>query len=179
MEKNDIKKYLFIAIILVIILILLGNMIKNADVIKRYKEYKSETYAQDFISSAHKIEDRNTYYILEKIIIDYIASYSPHSEFDAGFRYEEYYSCLSDYYKKYLKYDKYLDVAEDFLQGFYVTQNVTSNSQLVFRELIKEIHVNNENMYMCVLRNDNLNKNKYIGIELHEESKEFRIFYIG
>lgn len=178
MNKYNIKQYLIFGIIILIVLIILSTILKNWGSIKSDENYKSESYVDDFISQSYRVKDRETYYTLEKIIIDFIASYNPLSNYDNEITYKDYYASLSNNYNKHLSYNEYLNVAEQFLQDFYITQNVSSNSELVFREILKEIYKKDDNKYMCVLRNNNMIIDKYIGIVLNDNNDTFNIFYI-
>ncbi len=179
MEKNNSKQYLLLAVLLIIVFLVLGNAIKNWNKSNIYN-YDSENFVGELIPNSYVIKERETYYILEDIIINYISSYNSKDNYNEEITYKDYYYSLDDLYKEHLNKKEYYALSEDFLKDFYMLQNVESNSELQYRGILKKVRkiMEEKDSYLCEVKLDNMQSTRYIGIKLDVDSETFKIFYI-
>ena len=170
-KRIDSKLVLFTLVLVLITLLLLNHFLKSNS-INDIWDYKNITTAGNIIYIGEKVEDRNTYYTLENIINTFINSY-----LSKDMNYKDYYEVLREDYKDFLGKKKYYKAAEDFLKKFYI--NIGSDYQSMdTKELIKEIYLFNNNVYLCRLESSYSNQEAYIAVMLNESNNLFNIVYI-
>lgn len=179
-EKVNTKLLLFTLVLVLIVLLIFNYLLKNnsTDSVWNYKELTSGT---DIIYLGKKIEDRQIYYNLEKIVTEYVNSYLPEGEQAIkDVTYEDYYDALSEKYKNYLGKNKYYEVAQKFLKKFYI--NVTSDYETMeymdTERIIKNIYVFENYVYLCELETSDGKNTGYIAIQMNTENNSYCIMYI-
>ena len=106
-KKVDTKLLLFNLVLVLISLLLLNWLLSEnrADQIWNYEEINS---AADIIHLGENNYDRQTYYILEGIVYEYLNSYiDVYSEEEDKLNYKDYYKYLTKNYKDYLSQKEY------------------------------------------------------------------------
>lgn len=189
MEKLNISnKSLLIILVFVLILFILASYFLKSDKTNGL-DYDNTNILQLFYSGT-EVTDRKTYYILEDIIINYLNSYTNAKdkngnqvslEVESKYTYEEYYDTLLDSYKDYLGKKQYIEVADKFMNKFFVEsgdEDIEIHFFMDTDKVLKEITTIGENQYICRLYSSYNNKEAYIGIKLDTKNNEYRIFII-
>ena len=187
MEKLKLNnKSLLALLIVVLIIILLANYFMSLDKDNEFNYENIEVI--ELFYTGKQVTDRNTYYILEDIIVNYLNSYTNAKdsngnsvllEVESKYTYEEYYDTLLESYKDYLEKEEYLKVADEFMDKFFVTngdENVEIHYFMDTDRILKEITEIKDNYYICRLYSSYNNKEAYIGIKLDTVNNEYRIF---
>jgi len=168
---------LLFALVLVLITLLLLNYLFEGNRKDEIWNYKEITTATDIIYLGEEVTDRHTYYTLEAIINQYLDSYiNPYNDEDK-MMYEDYYNCLSKYYKKHLSKRKYKQVAEKFLNKFYINMNSDYEAMYTY-QLLKAVYAFENNVYLCKLESKRNNEVGYIAFQVNESEFAFNIVYI-
>lgn len=181
MKKEDKKIWLFALVLVLILLIILVSIFnKNASKDNLWQDYSKFSYADAYLN-ATKVQDRTIYWTLDKIISDYIGSYSSDVTYDNigdnNVTYEDYYDALYEGYQKYLKKEGYLETAKNFLQKFMIQNDVEAYS-METEGLIDSIYMVEENIYLCNLSSKIQQTNAYIIIGLNTDNLSFKIMYM-
>lgn len=175
-KRVDSKLVLF-TLILVLITLLLLNYVFNNNGNDEIWNYSKITTATDVIYLGERVTDRQTYYTLETIVNQYLNSYiNVYNEEDKEM-YDDYYNYLSVNYKKHLSKRKYKEVAEKFLNKFYV--NIQSDYETMYTyQILTDIYAFENNVYLCKLENKRNGENGYIAFQVNESQYAFNIVYI-
>lgn len=175
-KRVDSKLMLFTLVLVLITLLLLNYFFNNnrTDSIWNYKEITS---AIDVIYLGEKVTDRDTYYTLETIVNQYLNSYiNPYND-EEKIMYEDYYNYLTENYRKHLSRKEYIEVAEKFLNKFYI--NINSDYEAMYTyQLLKEVYAFDNNVYLCKLESKRNNHIGYIAFQINESELAFNIVYI-
>ncbi len=182
---NSKQKLIFLLIILILLVVIASTLMKlrfGNEVI----DYKNKN-VYSFIIESKQDKDRNTYWTLNNIIIDFLDSYQTVEKLDTsalieykytGYSLEEYYKVLDSDYKKFLGKNKYMEISKNMMSKM-VTKN--ENGYVLNTEnIIKKIYkLNNyENAYICELNTVDKASSAYIGIILDADQGIYSIFYI-
>ena len=172
-EKKVDSKIMLFALILVLITLFLLNRLFESNRYEGVWNYKKITSAKSLIFEGEEFTNRETYYVLEEIVNQYLDSYiSKNDNENKG--YEEYYKYLTKSYKNYLSKNKYKQVAETFFNKFYdETTNTMYTSQL-----ITAVYKYDNDIYLCKLENKTNNEIGYIALKVSEYQQAFNIVYI-
>lgn len=173
-KELSTKQKFILCCILLLLLILISNVISGLGDSKAI-DYKNATSLTFLISSVEE-NDRNTYWILNDIITDYIISYQYDNSI--GMSYKDYYDALTPEYKKYLGSGKYNSLSKRFLEKFKVTSS-TEETMKTF-DVIDTVYkdLNDQNRYICKLKTSKEDTEAYIGIILNVKNNTYNIFYI-
>lgn len=175
--KRVDSKLLLFTLVLVLITLLLLNYLLNNSRSNGIWDYDNLESAEDVMYQGERITDRETYYALETIIYDYLDSYIVDSSDKENITYEDYYNFLTKSYKKHLSKKEYKEVAERFLNKFYI--NMDSDYEAMYKyQLLKEIYLLDENVYVCKLESKRNNETGYIALKVDEAKRAFNIVYI-
>lgn len=174
-KKVDSKLLLFTLVLVLIVLLLLNYFFERnrTDTIWNYKKI---TTATDVMYLGELVTDRTTYYNLENIVNQYLDSYIEDNNEDTD-NYEKYYDYLTENYRRYLGKKEYMEVAEKFLNKFYININSAYESMYTY-QLLKDIYKFENNVYLCVLENKSNNEIGYIAVQMKESDSTFKIVYI-
>ena len=181
-KRVDSKLMLFTLVLVLITLLLLNYFLvgNRKDDIWDYENLNS---ASSIIYLGESVEDRDTYYILESIVANYIESYVDNyssKEETQTLTYMDYYKYLTDDYKKYLRKNEYSEVAKKFLDKFYV--NAKSEYEVMqymdVNKVIKAIYEFDNNVYLCEVESSYNKIRGYIAIKLDTSKSAFNIVYI-
>lgn len=175
-KKVDSKLLLF-TLILVLITLLLLNYLFEGNRTDDIWDYKEITSATDIMYKGTEITDREIYYTLETIINQYLDSYINPYDDEEKVMYQDYYKYLAKNYRKYLGKSKYKEVAEKFLNKFYI--NINSDYESMYtHQLLKNVHAFDNNIYLCELESKRNNEVGYIAFQVNESECAFNIVYI-
>lgn len=184
MENNVDSKYKLIALILVLIILIIGvNILKNIRTKDEIWNYDEITSATDVISSGSIVSERAIYYKLEDIVVrfllanDNIATNNLTTEnigYDAS--YKEYYSILTADYKRHLSRAEFNRKSEEFLNKFISEIDMEKYKVIETRNIIKAIYRYDNEKYLCVLMANN--NTSYLGVKLNSDNNTYNIFYI-
>lgn len=174
-KKVDPKLMLF-TLILVLIVLLLFNFLLEKNRTDEIWNYKEITTAEDIMYQGKRVTDRETFYTLEKIITQYLNSYINVYNEDK-IMYEDYYQFLTKNYKNYLSKKEYKQVAEKFLNKFYI--NIDSDYiAMDTTRVVKRIYELDNSVYVCMLEGNKSKETGYIAIQLNTTEAIFNIVYI-
>lgn len=178
-EINENKMLYLLLGILLLVIFFVGTSIlksKRGQVID-YSEIKS---AQELLDFADVTYDRETYYILDNIIDNYICSYAFENTIEGNVGYKDYYDVLNSSYRYDLSKNDYVSKAEKFLKRFLVTSqgNMEKQCNLVTRNVIRKIYKLDNDMYLCTVGLKDNTDYGYIGIKLDKINKTYEIFYL-
>lgn len=175
-KRVDSKLLLFTLVLVLIALLLLNNFLEGnrKDEVWNYAKITSAT---DVMYLGKRVTDRNIYYTLENIVNQYLNSYINTEDDQDKIMYEDYYNYLTDYYKKHLNKKEYKQVAENFLNKFYI--NINSDYEAMYTyQLIKDIYAFDNNVYLCKLVSKRNNEIGYMAFRVNEAELAFNIVYI-
>lgn len=176
-KKVDSKLLLFTLLLGLITLLLLNYFLDKSRNNNSIWDYDKLESVEDIMYTGKRVTDRETYYALETIIYDYLDSYIADSNDDESINYEYYYNFLAKNYKEHLSKKEYKEVAEKFLNKFYI--NMDSDYVAMYKyQLLKEIYLLDENVYVCKLESKRNNETAYIAIRLDLAKRAFNIVYI-
>ncbi len=175
--KRTDSKLLLISLVLILIILLLLNYFLGKNRMDETWNYKKITTATDVMYKGEIVTDRETYYTLEKIINQYLDSYINTNNDEEKTMYDSYYKYLTENYKGYLSKKEYIEVAEKFLNKFYV--NINDNYETMYTyQILKDIYSFDNNIYLCVLQSNRNNEKGYIALQVNKEQSLFKIVYI-
>ena len=181
-KRVDSKLLLFTLVLVLITLLLLNWLLggNNTDEIWNYKEITS---ASDLVDYGEEIEDREVYYILESIVQQYLNSYvnTYNEDMKADkLSYTQYYEYLTKNYREYLSKAEYKKLAETFLIKFkvYAESEYEAMEYMDIEQVVKEIYVFENNVYLCRLKGMYTGNVGYIAIALDTSKNAFNIVYI-
>lgn len=176
-DKNK-KLYILLGVLLIIVFLIITNLIKNN--LNAKVDYNSDDVVADLLKSATITYDRETYYILESIIVDYINSGDTNYDIENGKNYEAYYDVLNETYKSKLGKSKYKAVAEQFFKKFEYVESGAMDSQTlcITTNIIRSIYDLGDDRYLCILAYANDSEVGYIGISLNSATNTYEIFYL-
>lgn len=183
-KRIDSKLILFTLVLVLITLLLLNHFLegKSSDEIW---DYDNITTAEDIINLGERVEDRDTYYILEEIVTNYLYSYNQlyNENTDteqASLSYEDYYKYLNPLYKKHLNKSEYNEVAKKFLEKFcvYSESEVEISDYMDVYKVIRNIYSFDGDVYLCECRSDFINKTGYFAVKLQTRDNSYNIMYI-
>lgn len=174
-KRVDTKLLLFTLVLVLIVLLLLNYFFKNngTDEIWNYKEI---TTALDVMYLGQRVTDRQTYYDLESIVVQYLNSYLAEYNGDKD-TYKDYYNYLTEDYKRYLGKRKYIKVAENFLNKFYINMD-SDYINMDTTQVLKNVYKFDDDVYMCELYSNSNEKTGYIAVRVNMNSARFNIVYI-
>lgn len=181
---NSKQKLVFFAICLVL-LIVFTAIISSLNFGPKMIDYKKmDVY--DILIDSTETNDRETYWTLNNIILNFMKSYQTVEKMDTsklveyhytGYSLDEYFNALDPEYKKFLGKKKYLNTAKQMISKM-VTWN-DNGFVLKDEDIIDTIYkLDKYDAYLCSLKDTDLDKETYIGIILDKEKKEYNIFYI-
>ena len=174
-KRVDSKLLLFTLVLVLIALLLLNWLLGNreTDSIWNYKEI---TTATDVMYLGTRVTDRQMYYTLESIVNQYLNSYiNVYNE--EKVMYEDYYKYLTENYKKHLTKKEYMQVAEKFLNKFYININSDYES-MDTNQILKNIYEFENSIYLCELKGNRSNETGYIAVQINTSELAFNIVYI-
>lgn len=175
-KRVDSKLTLFTLVLVLIALLLLNYLLSNSRD-NGIWDYDKITSLKDIMYQGEKVTDRETYYVLETIIYDYLDSYIVDSSDKDNITYEDYYNFLTENYRKHLNKKGYKEVAGEFLNKFYI--NMDSDYEAMYKyQLLKEIYLLDENVYVCKLQSKRNNETAYIALRVDKAQMTFNIVYI-
>lgn len=178
MEGKSIdSKLLLFTLVLVLITLLLLNYLFEGNRKDEIWNYEEMTSVTDIIHLAKENKDREIYYTLEAIVNQYLNSYiNPYND-EEKIMYPHYYNYLREDYKNYLSKKEYMEVAEKFLNKFYI--NINSDYEAMYTyQLLKEVYSFGNNVYLCKLVSKRNNEIGYIAFQIDESELAFNIVYI-
>lgn len=175
-KRVDSKLLLFTLVLVLITLLLLNYLFdKNRD--KGIWDYKEITSATDVMYFGEKVTDREIYYTLESIINQYLDSYINVNDDKDKIMYEDYYNYLTENYKKHLSKKEYKEVAENFLNKFYI--NINSDYEAMYTyQILKDIYEFENSIYLCRLESKRNGEIGYIALQIDQSQLAFNIVYI-
>lgn len=168
----------FLAILMVLTFILQSIMGEKSNI-----DYKIED-GRALFESGYVYDDREVYWILNDIIYTFVSSYEDELTYSKineknnnKYNRKEFYTVLSDEYKKNLSMSKYLEVSKNMLEKFVVGNRSLRKNNFIAQ--IRKLNVTNyaDNMYVCKLNTEN-QEDSYIGIKLSPSTKNYAIFYL-
>lgn len=168
----------FLAILMVLTFILQSIMGEKSNI-----DYKIED-GRALFESGYVYDDREVYWILNDIIYTFVSSYEDELTYSKineknnnKYNRKEFYTVLSDEYKKNLSMSKYLEVSKNMLEKFVVGNKSLRKNNFIAQ--IRKLNVTNyaDNMYVCKLNTEN-QEDSYIGIKLSPSTKNYAIFYL-
>lgn len=180
------KTLLLVLSIILVLFIIINYLINNLE----EAEYDYESLsASTLMYQGEEIKDRKIYYTLEGIIKKYLSSYygidsngnEIYLEEEPEYNYQEYYEALTEDYKNYLGKKGYTEVAEKFLNKFYIQgggSEIEGHNYMYTYNIIKQIYKIDQNTYICELYSYINNKYGYIGIVINPNIQEYRIFIL-
>ena len=175
--KRVDSKLLLFTLVLVLITLLLLNFLFEGNRTDSVWNYKEITTATDVMYLGEKVTDREIYYTLETIINQYLDSYIKPKTNEDKVMYEDYYDYLTENYRKYLSKREYKQVAEKFLNKFYI--NINSDYEAMYTyQLLKDIYAFENNVYLCKLVSKRNNEVGYIAFQISQSELAFNIVYI-
>lgn len=183
-ERFSTKENIIIFSFLLIFLIIGWNLIQKYDPFGsiKYNEVNIDT----FLSDSNTVNNRDTYFILNDIILSFLYSGTSNtisangegSESNLHYKYStvEYYDALTDDYKRYLSKDEYLKLANKVINNYKDNYEVlyTVQNETPIRRVYKYNGIRGD-YYIVKL---NASVDIYIGIELFTEDSKFKIFYL-
>lgn len=179
-KKVNSKLLLFTLVLVLIVLLLLNKFLDGLNTNDIWN-YKKLTSAQDIIQKGKIVTDREIYYNLEEIITKYVESYLSEQSTNLDMiNYKDYYTFLIKDYKKHLSQEEYNNVAETFLNKFYV-KNVSEWEAYEYMDvfsLITNIYSFDNNIYLCKLYSKETRNTGYIAIKLDLTNEGYYIVYI-
>lgn len=181
---NSKQKLLFLAVCLVL-LIVGTTIVSSLDFEKKTIDYKKiEIY--DLLIESNETNDRDDYWTLNNIILNFMKSYQTVEKMDtsnlveyhySGASLEEYFNALDPDYKKFLGKKGYMEKAKNMISKM-VTWN-DNGFVLKDEDIINTVYkMNNYDGYICSLNSYSSEESTYIGIILDKEKKEYNIFYL-
>lgn len=181
---NSKQKLLFFAVCLVL-LIVFTTLLSSLNFGNKVIDY-ANTSIYDLLIDSEETTDRDTYWTLNGIILDFMRSYQTVEKMDTsslveyhytGYSLEDYFKALDREYQKYLGKKNYIETAKNM-----ISKMVTWNENgFVLKEenIINTIYkMDKYDGYICLLNSENLNEETYIGIIMDKEKEEYNIFYI-
>lgn len=176
-DKNK-KLYILLGLLLIIVFAIVTNLIRNN--LNAKIDYSSDNVVADLLKSATITYDRETYYIMEDIITNYISSYSNVDLDDEQVSYEEYYDILEKTYKNKLGKSKYKSVATEFFKNVEYTDEfgMDIHTDYITTNVIRAIYDLGDNKYLCAVGLISNIEYGYIGISLNTSKNSYEIFYL-
>lgn len=174
-KKVDSKLLLF-TLLLVLIALLLLNYFLGGNRVEGVWDYNNITTAEEIMYLGEEVTDRDTYYTLESVINQYLNSYiNVYNE--EKIMYQDYYNYLEDNYKRHLSKKEYIEVADNFLNKFYININSDYESMYTY-QILKGVYQFENNIYLCELVSKRNNETGYIAFQINESELAFKIVYI-
>lgn len=187
-KMTNIQKLVIVIISLVffILAISLLKIILKKDTTKHI-DYANMNAAK-FINESKIETDKGIYWSLNEIVGTYINSYLNVEKIDKKRKsyvdYKQYYKILTKNYKEFLGKKEYYKLSEEFMNKF-VVESVLVSGDKPFKTMdnsrvLKEVYLysEKENMYICKLKSDMVNKEAYIGIALDPKELDWYIFFL-
>lgn len=185
-EKFTTKENIIIFSFLLIFLIIGWNLIRNFNPFREMDYRKID--AEYFLSDAIQISNRETYWILNDILLYFLHSDQAISDKSSNngeglesnlyynYSTEAYYDTLTPDYQTYLSKTEYMKLADHVISNYNENYEplVSSASEVPIRKIYQYQNENSE-YYLVQLNTSNLS---YIGIELFRTSSQFNIFYL-
>lgn len=182
-KEATYQEKLMLALAFLVVVIVFTFVLQTIFTQKNNINYKEQN-GQELFKSGYVYDDREVYWILNDIIYTFVSSYEDelvYSNTDEknndNYNREEFYTVLSDEYKKVLSKNKYLEVSKNMLNKFVIgNRNVRKNN---FIAEVRKLNVKEyaDNMYICKLNTEN-QEDSYIGIKLIPSTKSYSIFYL-
>ena len=181
--KRVDSKLLLFTLVLVLITLLLLNFLLKGNSSNDIWNYKEITTVQNLIYMGEKVTDRQIYYDLEQIVINYLNSYVDTYMEDTKedkLSYEDYYDYLRKDYKNYLSKDEYIEVAKKFLDKFFVKTGYEYEVRefMDTERVLTDVYKFEDNVYLCRLDSKYNNSYGYIAIQLKTTESSYNIVYI-
>lgn len=174
-NEKDQKLKLVVLILVLILLLVLVNILKNIKYQDKIWNYSKINSALEVINEGKPISDRKLYYELENIIIRFIVSNTGTEatkknygvEYDTT--YEDYYSILTDSYKRHLSKQEYNELVKSILDKF-------NAASMDLNGILQMIIMYEDNKYLCLLSNKQ--QFAYFGVKLNSNNNSYEIFYL-
>ncbi len=144
-------------------------------------KYGSFTSASDILYKAEIIDNRRIYWSIKEIINNFLSTMQD-AEFDDTASIDkktvsDYYSVLSDEYKRTMSNEEFEEKAKNFILSFLLEDHL--GNKYVDEFIIKNVYLFDNNKYLCELSlKDSDDTVGYFGVELDENKAKFSIFYI-
>lgn len=179
LDKN-VKQIIILSLIVIVLFVgttILKNIPNKTTFVWNYKKIES---AKNVLAYGNINKDRYLYWNLKDIIYNYLSTMQDseidETENDIKADYKQYYDILTEKYKKHLNEKEYEEKAINFILCFLEEDHL--GYKYVGDFVIKKIYEYDDNMYLCIVSNDVLTEDRYIGIKLDENKPKFSIFYI-
>lgn len=183
-ERFSTKENIIIFSFLLIFLIIGWGLIKKYNPFETINYNKSDI--NTFLANSTSINDRDTYWILNDIVLNLLYSSTGNNISSNGestesnlyykFSTSEYYNALTSDYKKFLSEDEYINLMGSVIQKYRKNyENLTSaTNETPIRKIYKYTKANGE--YYIIKLNTSIET--FIGIQLFREESKFNIFYL-
>ncbi len=175
---------------LILALGIMGAMLLITTVINLLRDSKTEiNYNDQSVKSLYThsvpVKDRDVYWVLNDIISTFIDSYnkelltvSDAQKQEILYSREDFYTVISDEYKKELSKKEYLEVSKKMLEKFIENDEVMKSSDFISTIKKLDSSIYSENMYICKLKTVDNSTESYIGIQVYPDSKSYNFFYL-
>ena len=183
-ERFSTKENIIIFSFLLLFLIIIWSLIKKYNPFDNINYNKSDI--NTFLVSSTSINDRDTYWILNDIVLNLLYSgtsnnvsingESTESNLYYKFSTKEYYNALTSDYKKFLPEKEYINLMTNVIQKYRENyENLTSaTNEAPIRKVYKYTKSSGE--YYIIKLNTSIDT--FIGIQLFRKESKFNIFYL-
>jgi hypothetical protein len=181
---NSKQRLVFFCICL-ILLVIGTTIITSINSDNKVIDYE-KTDIYELIIDSTETKDRDIYWTLNKIILEFLKSYQTVEKMDTsdlveyhytGYDLDDYYKALDPEYKKFLGKKEYIEISKNMMSKM-VTWN---DNGFILKEqnIINTVYkLNDYEGYICKLNTVDNKNQAFIGIILDKENNEYNIFYI-